>query len=46
MGQFDLGGVVPWGRRLAEYQAFFDLGDLRMPFEFQRGATKMLRLTR
>jgi hypothetical protein len=29
MGQFELGGVVPWGRRLAEYQAFFDLGDLR-----------------
>ncbi|PKQ03034.1 MAG: hypothetical protein CVT72_15865, partial [Alphaproteobacteria bacterium HGW-Alphaproteobacteria-11] len=26
--KFDLGGVVPWGRRLCEYRAFFALGDL------------------
>lgn len=26
--EFDLGGVVPWGRRLREYRAFFGLGDL------------------
>lgn len=26
---FPLPEIVPWGRRLAEYRAFFDLGDLR-----------------
>ncbi len=26
--EFDLGGVVPWGRRLREYAAFFALDDL------------------
>lgn len=26
--EFDLGGVVPWGRRLREYEAFFALTDL------------------
>ncbi len=26
--EFDLGGVVPWGRRFREYAAFFALGDL------------------
>lgn len=26
--EFELGGVVPWGRRLSEYQAFFALDEL------------------
>lgn len=26
--EFDLGGVVPWGRRFSEYDAFFGLGDV------------------
>jgi SAM-dependent methyltransferase len=25
--EFELGGIVPWGRRLWEYRAFFGLGD-------------------
>ena len=25
--EFDLGGVVPWGRRLWEYRAFFGLDE-------------------
>lgn len=25
---FDLQGIVPWGRRLEEYRAFFDLGEV------------------
>ena len=26
--EFELGGIVPWGRRLSEYQAFFALDEL------------------